>query len=247
MVLMAACVKKPVPESPGGIVPGDQGGSVNFAVNHVAGNQPLELDTRWYLTENNDSVKFSVFNYYLSNFIFVNENGKEYKQPESYYLVKENKQESKSFKATGIPAGKYKQLRLLIGVDSARNVSGAQTGALDPVNNMFWDWNTGYIMLMIEGRSPQSEMVEDMIAFHFGGFKQKNSAIREVTLNFPEPLVVTDGGSSSVIIETDILQCFKTPNLIDIKSLTAFLNIGGGLNAKMADNYIDMMTVTDVE
>jgi len=253
MVLATACVKRPVPETTGTIVvpegnhEHEHGGDVNFVISHTAGSQLLELDTKWYLTDNNDSVKFSVFNYYLSNFVFVDENGKEYKQPESYYLVKESNQGSKSFTAKGIPAGRYKQLRMLIGVDSARNVSGAQTGALDPANNMFWDWNTGYIMLMIEGSSPRSEMPNNMIAFHFGGFKKKNSAIREVTLNFPGTLVVTEEGSSMVKIKTDIMECFKTPNAIDIQVLTAFLNTGGGLNAKMADNYGDMMIVTDVE
>lgn len=250
-MLAAACVKKPVPETPGTIVvpegehEHEHGGNVKFVFSHVAGSQPLVLDKNWYLTGSNDSVKFSVFNYYLSNFVFVDENGKEYKQPESYYLIKESKPESKNFVIKGIPEGKYKQLRLLIGVDSTRNVSGAQTGALDPANNMFWDWNTGYIMLMIEGISPQFSS-SSSFALHFGGFKKVDLAIREVVLDFPQVLEIKTGNTNIVSVETDILDCFITPTSIKMNQVQSLI-ISGDLNAVMADNYADMMTVTNVE
>jgi hypothetical protein len=34
-------------------------------------------------------------------------------------------------------------IKFLLGVDSLKNVSGIQTGALDPAKGMFWTWNTG--------------------------------------------------------------------------------------------------------
>ncbi|WP_316930094.1 MbnP family protein, partial [Hymenobacter sp. IS2118] len=39
-----------------------------------------------------------------------------------------------------IPVGDYQSVSFTVGVDSARNVAGAQTGALDPNNGMFWTW-----------------------------------------------------------------------------------------------------------
>jgi hypothetical protein len=49
-------------------------------------------------------------------------------------------------------------IRFLLGVDSARNVSGIQTGALDPARGMFWTWNSGYVMAKIEGSSPSAHV-----------------------------------------------------------------------------------------
>ena len=54
-----------------------------------------------------------------------------------------------------MPAGNYNSLSFLLGVDSMHNVSGAQTGALDPANDMFWTWNSGYVMAKMEGASPR--------------------------------------------------------------------------------------------
>jgi hypothetical protein len=59
------------------------------------------------------------------------------------------------FDFINVPAGTYTGMYLTMGVDSARNVSGAQEGALDPANGMFWSWTSGYIMIKAEGLSPQ--------------------------------------------------------------------------------------------
>ena len=50
-----------------------------------------------------------------------------------------------------IPNGEYTKVNYTIGVDAARNTEGAQDGALDLVNGMFWSWNTGYIFMKMEG------------------------------------------------------------------------------------------------
>jgi hypothetical protein len=62
-----------------------------------------------------------------------------------YFLVDFSDTTTTTLKLTILPY-LYNRLSFVIGVDSARNVSGAQTGALDPANGMFWTWNTGYIM-----------------------------------------------------------------------------------------------------
>ena len=66
----------------------------------------------------------------------------------------------------------------MIGVDSARNTSGAQLGALDPANSMFWSWNSGYIFVRMEGNSPQSTQPYNKLQFHIGGFKGATNCIK---------------------------------------------------------------------
>ena len=57
---------------------------------------------------------------------------------------------------------------LLYGTDSLSNISGAFNGALDPINGMYWTWNTGFINLKIEGTSSS----QDKIEWHIGGYQQ---------------------------------------------------------------------------
>ena len=66
-------------------------------------------------------------------------------ESESYHLVDQSQPGSLSwsFEAEENP---FTTLHFLLGVASARIVSGAQTGALDTLKDMFWTWNSGYIM-----------------------------------------------------------------------------------------------------
>lgn len=91
----------------------------------------------------------------------------------SYHLINEEGTASKSFSFFVMPT-QYNSLSFLIGVDSLKNVSGAQTGGLDPLNGMFWTWNTGYIMFKMEGNSPSSSVVNNKIEYHIGGFSGAN-------------------------------------------------------------------------
>lgn len=84
-----------------------------------------------------------------------------------------------------------------MGVDSAANVSGAGTGALSLANAMYWDWNSGYIMLKAEGNSPQS--TTGTFAIHPGGFSGEYNIVTVKS---------TDLGSEKLIIEKD-----KTPTV----------------------------------
>ncbi len=74
----------------------------------------------------------------------------------------------------------------LLGVDSLHNVSGAQTDALDPAKDMFWTWNTGYVMAKLEGNSPSSALVNNKYEFHVGGFSGKYNVLKKIlNLLFP--------------------------------------------------------------
>ncbi|GAB4207142.1 MAG: hypothetical protein Fur0023_17700 [Bacteroidia bacterium] len=211
------------------------------------GDSMLVFNNKTYVTANGDSVKISTFKYYISNITLTKTDNSTYTVPNSYYLVNHNASGSMaSFTISGIPIGQYKAIKMLIGVDSARNVSGAQTGALDPANGMFWSWSTGYIMLKLEGTSPQSAAADKSFKYHIGGFSGVNNTLRWITPSFN---AMTANVSSSVIPEihfkTDISEIFKTPNNIQLN--TTYNVTMPGMMAKMiADNYADMITVEHI-
>jgi hypothetical protein len=57
-------------------------------------------------------------------------------------------------------------------------VSGAYEGDLDPMNNMYWTWQSGYINLKFEGSIDDGVYRE----YHLGGYAYPNNALQKVSL-----------------------------------------------------------------
>jgi hypothetical protein len=247
-VLAAGCRKKDDPVDPGpGPTPVDSSVStLRISFNNVVGNQGLVLDNNWYVNENGDSFQVNIFKYYISNISVTRDDDSVFKEPDSYHLIDQSVNASRSFLLSKVPRGNYKKITFLIGVDADRNTSGAQTGALDPANTMFWDWVTGYIMAKIEGISPSSTVPTKNIAFHMGGFQGPSNVLRWVTLTFPSDAAVQVGGTPNVHILADVLEWFKTPNLIDFEQVNN-ISQAGPEAAAIADNYADMFTVDHID
>src|SRR5690606_18580217 len=98
-----------------------------------------------------------------------------------------------------VPAGYYVEIQYTMGVDSEKNVSGAQVGALSLSNGMFWDWNSGYIMLKAEGYSPQAE--NNGFAFHLGGFSGADNIVttKPTILTFSNDTIFIKKGRAPIV------------------------------------------------
>jgi hypothetical protein len=159
--------------------PTPQFGTVVLEMDHVWGMSmaPFAMNTALKHPMTGDTLTFTTFKYYVSNIQLKRTDGTWWAAEESYYIVDLTDPESAELPIPQVPAGDYVAVRMTLGVDSTRNVSGAQTGALDPANGMFWSWNSGYIMLKAEGTSPQSS--DGQFSFHLGGFYGANNAVTE--------------------------------------------------------------------
>lgn len=239
-ILLASCKKDKGTPAP----TGTGLGKVKLEFFNTVGNSNLNLGNQWYTNENGDSFTVTKFNYYISN-IKLNGVGNSYSEAESYHLLEASNAENMEFDLNNVPAGNYTSITYTIGVDSLRNVSGAQTGALDPANGMFWSWSTGYIMLKLEGVSPQSTQSDKTFVLHAGGFSGANSVVRTITLNLPNTLVVKSDSSTHMHIAADVLKTLKAPNIIDF-STTNVIHMPGASAKRLADNYANMFTVTEV-
>ncbi|GAB2968283.1 hypothetical protein GCM10027048_43910 [Hymenobacter coalescens] len=214
-------------------------GELALQFDHVVGSRPLVLNTDTYTNGAGNPFTVTTFNYYISNIRLTQADGTEWAEPESYHLIKENSPASKKLTLTGIPAGDYRKLTFTIGVDSARNVAGAQTGALDPLNDMFWTWNTGYVYTKLEGTSPQAPGNGSLV-FHVGGFRWPNNTIRTVAPALPANtvLAVRAGRAPQVHLKVDVLSMFNGPTAARTVDFRTLSNVMGGPNAKLlADNY----------
>ena len=225
----------------------NQVGTVNLQFEQTVGTTPLTLDTQTYTTPAGDQFKITTFKQYISNIKLTKTDGSTYAVPNSYYLLDAAVATAQELALKDIPVGDYKSLTFVVGVDSARNVSGAQTGALDPNNNMFWTWNSGYIYTKLEGTSPQASHAagasEGGLVFHIGGFKSPNNTIRTVTLPFPTGtnLLIRADHAPEVHLNVDVLKMFVGTTGVagtsDIRFTTLSNTMGGPNSVRVANNY----------
>ncbi len=233
-----SCNKKDDPDP----VDTNQPAEMGFTFKNVVGIDPLVLGTNnQYFNASNEQYQVTTFNYYISNIKLVKKDGTTYDEPESYHLVQESTPSSKHFHLEDIPYGEYTGVQFLIGVDEARNTAGAQTGALDPQNGMFWDWNSGYIMAKMEGISSASTAADGTFRYHIGGFSGDNNVLRTVKMDFPSSLVIGSGSVGELEIKADAAKWF-TPNNISIAATNSIM-MPGPTARKIADNYAKMFSI----
>lgn len=220
-------------------------GIVTISFKNVVGNAALQLDGPSYTNPFGESYVVKKFKYYISNIQFGTGTGF-FNEPESYHLVDQASLASLNF-TINVPTNRYTTVSFMLGVDSLRNVSGAQSGALDPLKDMFWTWNSGYIMMKLEGASPASNQVNNKIEYHIGGFSGANSVLKRITLTIPNNtlLDVKEGRQSQIQIEADLDKWWQNPN--DIRIAAQPVCIVPGVQAKqIADNYAKMFILKSV-
>jgi hypothetical protein len=201
-----------------------------------------------YTNPFNESFSIEKFKFYFGKArLFDASSGAEISaNPDEYFLIDFTDSVSCSIKLS-IRPGKYSNIVFLLGVDSIHNVSGAQTGALDPAKGMFWTWNSGYIMAKLEGSSPLSNQPAHLMAYHIGGFREPNNAARNIDLSFPKEkkLEITDQKIHELYITADLNYWFNGPHPIHIKEIPD-CTTPGILAKNISDNYTNMFSITQV-
>ncbi|MCC6185913.1 MAG: hypothetical protein IT256_02040 [Chitinophagaceae bacterium] len=249
LLSLAACRKKPLPVTANPTptpVPEATTGTITFKINNVVGARPLVLgDSALYALPNGDSFMVHTFNYYLSNMVLTTEQGLQFVVPESYYLLRAGSPESLQFVITDVPFGNYKSIDFLIGVDSVRNFSGAQTGALDPQYGMIWSWNTGYIMAKMEGYSPQSGNPNKSISFHIAGFKGAYNVIQSQQFALPSAASVSASHNAAINMTADAAIWFQAPAFPGFASLSD-VGVEGAKAYNISLNYASMLRIDSV-
>jgi hypothetical protein len=228
-VFFSGCGKDDEPVTPAATT-----GSFALNMESRVGADALALNTQSYTKSDGQTFKVTKFKYLLSNVRLLKADGSAYAVPESYYLVDANVPASSQIAIANVPFGEYTGLDFIVGVDAARNSAGAQTGALDPGNDLYWDWNQGYIFLKMEGTSPQSGT--SALTFHIG----ENITRRNITpaMNGGK-IVVSSGHSPEVHLKVDVMGMFESSDpakRIDFRTTHGAM-AGDPKAPIIADNY----------
>ncbi|HRP57283.1 MbnP family protein [Agriterribacter sp.] len=141
----------------------------------------------------------------------------------------------------------FNGLSFQIGIDSLDNVSGAQSGDLDPARGMFWTWNSGYIMAKLEGSSSYSAVPDGNFTYHIGGFSGENKTMRSISLFAPQNRKVTlkDNRTVTILVNADIDKWFHGAHALPIAS-NAFVHSPGALAKLYADNYAALFSIASI-
>lgn len=204
-------------------------GKISMYWSHSWGNKPFSMESN-LVSDQGDTLFFERGKYYLTNFELVKTNDSVYVEPESYRLINLADANTLIFNFNKVPTGSYKALRFMVGVDSARNMSGAQTGALDPTNGMFWSWSTGYIHFKVEGKHG---LAQQPFAYHIGGFRRNQVAMRTVTLN--ANFTIEKDSTLGLLMGADLKQMFDGPNPIVVRQ-SPDITLPGAVAQGIADN-----------
>jgi hypothetical protein len=208
---------------------------LNIHFKHKVGNNKLKLFDETYTNSFNEPFTVNKFKYYISNIIVTSVNGKSQAIKDKYFLINEADSFSKVIQIKS-SFSEIKTIEFLIGVDSIKNISGVQTGALDPMNGMFWTWNTGYVFAKLEGQSDSAHAPNHAFTYDVGGFRAHEKALRKVVLH------INSNSSNNITINVDVLKWFNAKHDIKISS-NPFCHQAGTLAMQLADNYSTMFSI----
>ena len=216
-----------------------------FSFKGTVNSQTLLPISKYYQNASKELFTVTKFNYYISNVRLQKVDGSWYTEPDSYHLIR-HVENATSFEIKGLPIAEYTSIRFLIGVDSIKNISGAQNGALDPANLMFWDWHTGYIFLKLEGDFSSALVPEAQFAIHVGGFEGQYSCLQTVTMSLPQTLKAVRNGNHQIAFQVAIDEIFKNPRQIGFDKYYEELSKGPKVFQDLSINYRDMFSIEKV-
>ncbi|GAB3641693.1 MbnP family protein [Spirosoma arcticum] len=235
----------------------DASGTFRIVFDNVAGNQDLQLNAGTYTNASGESFTPTTFTYFVSNIKLTRTDGREYVVPQdsSYFLIKEDVPTSQTVTLPNVPAGSYKSVSFVIGVDSLRSTMevGRRTGVLDPggdhtsANGMYWSWNSGYIFLKLEGTSPSAPTDatgKNTFRYHIGFFGGRDTRtlnnLRIASIPFGNDVArVAPKQRPTVTIQTDVLKIFQGPATVSIaKNPEVMIS---SYSQTIATNYAQMM------
>lgn len=212
---------------------GQTHGTLKFNMIHTANEKPIELNTTTYTTPNGEDYTIKKLRYYFSNFKL--EGNPLPEDADNYQLI--DLARKTSFSIPVLP-GKYPRIEWLLGIDSLRHCSGAQEGALDPMNDMFWTWNTGYVVFKLDGTSAASTADRNRIEHHVGGFRFGQNVSTPLVFEFSEsqPLEIVAGKTTEITLHLNLDQYWKSKETISIAK-EPVCTVPDALTRKIASNF----------
>lgn len=216
------------------IVP--QTGVLNFKVSYSFGNEPIVFSTKNYINAANDTFTIREIRHYFTNVTLIRNTG-ERVNLQNYHLMDASVPSTSMVSIENVPPGNYVGMTVLLGVDSIKNRSGLQEGALDPAWSMFWTWSTGYIFYRINGAVSNGKSY----SFDIGG--DEHAPYIDLNLN----TFKVKSKSPTFNLMLDANEMFENPEVYSFEKdgYVIHSNIDPGVE-KMGKNMKDILKITQL-
>jgi hypothetical protein len=204
---------------------------------NMANGKRIVLNDSVYENAFGEKYTVSKLKYYVSNICLVTKGALEIDK--TVYLIDAAKENTIIKKDSRKIVG----ISFLLGVDSALHSSGAQSGALDPLNDMFWTWNNGYVNFKLDGKSESSTADNKRIEQHIGGYKGEYKTMRKISFRIDQKYFFKN---NTITIQMNLDEYWDRINEIKIAE-NPVIATAGVLAIKAADNFIGMFKLKNVE
>lgn len=203
---------------------------IAFSILPIFGEKTVR-EGEWYLSPGGDSIQLTKLQFYLSDIRLELSNGEIVSDPQKAHLVDIFEPSTLQLFIPVEPKNaSIKSLYFNLGIDSTTNVSGAQAGDLDPINGMYWSWQSGYINLKMEGISPKCNTRKHAFQYHIGGYLQPNCALRKIELH------IDTSNQKDFFLKIDLATFFSNINFTTLSNVMM-----PGSNAMKLANYCTKM------
>ncbi len=139
----------------------------------------LQLNNPYILK--NDTLVITNFKFYISNLRYLKNDSLVYTSNKPAHLIDLASEQSLQISETNFL--NFDNIKFSIGIDSLTNISGVFDGDLDPVNGMYWTWQSGFINFKVEGIASNCPARNNKFYWHIGGYEEPFYAMREISLN----------------------------------------------------------------
>ena len=206
---LASCKKDDATSTPTPTpTPAPAKGRLSVTFNNQVAGQPIAMGDMAYTNAAGNLYSVDLLKYYVTNFTLVKEDGTE-RNFRNYDLIDGSLSGAPNFALDSVDGGTYTAVKFYIGVDSARNHTGAQDGDLDPINGMIWTWSTGYIFFKHEGQFIDSTGATRTVLLHLGTDK----ALSPVTV--PVTPFTINGDSRALTLNFNLNSVYSGSRTLD--------------------------------
>lgn len=201
-------------------------GQLELNFKGVFGAEPLAMYASTYGYYDNTPVKFQLFQFYLSDIALIRSDNGEAVPVSDVELVSFKDiqttaaaQQGVSLLQEGIPPGRYKAIRMGLGVSPALNATspGSYTPP-HPLDDHYWSWALGYVFMKIEGNADfdGDGQFSDKLTFHTGS----DPLYR--TLEFSKDMEVKEDQPLKLSFTADLKRVMgvSSSNYLDIRTHT---------------------------
>lgn len=236
-------------------------GGINLHFSLEVDGSPLTLDSLRYSNRFGERFALTSAAFYVSNLRLLRPGREPFILPQdsSYFLIRAGDAASQTIPLPTIPQGSYAGIEFMVGVDRLRSVSNLsnRTGVLDPTEaserdgSMYWEWNSGYIFLKLEGFSPQAPLDPTGLRsfqYHIGGYGGYDTPspnnLKRIQISFPQPLLLDSRHVTELSLAVNLNQVFNGPSPVRISQTPSVMFSSAA--RLIAENYATMFSFKSI-